>query len=149
PGVLTNDVDGDGDPLTASVVSTALAHGMVTLAADGSFEYKPAQDYNGSATFTYKVNDGSSDSNVAMVTITVNPANDPPAPSPDAVDAVSDGGPVNFNVLSNDSDPDGDTLSVEVTVDAAHGDVVCAADGSCTYTPDAGYSGPDAFQYAI
>ena len=52
--------------------------GTLTLNADGSFAYTPNADFFGTDTFTYKVNDGSFDSNVAEVTITVNPVNDAP-----------------------------------------------------------------------
>ena len=67
PGVLANDTDVDGDPLTAVMVSDP-AHGTLTLNADGSFVYTPAANYNGADSFTYKANDGTADSNVATVT---------------------------------------------------------------------------------
>ncbi|MYS06687.1 hypothetical protein GTW71_09610 [Streptomyces sp. SID6041] len=70
PGVLGDDTDPDGDPLTASVV-TGPAHGGLTLAPDGSFTYRPASAYAGSDSFTYRVSDGTADSAVATVTIGV------------------------------------------------------------------------------
>ncbi len=70
PGVLSNDVDVDHDDLTAMVVSSP-AHGTVTLNANGSFTYTPAANYSGPDSFTYKANDGTADSNVATVSITV------------------------------------------------------------------------------
>src|SRR5205085_2085364 len=75
--VLTNDTDVDSTTLTAAVVATT-THGTLTLAADGSFTYAPAANYNGSDSFTYKANDGALDSNVATVAITITPVNDPP-----------------------------------------------------------------------
>jgi len=58
--------------------------------------------------------------------------------------------PVDIAVLSNDSDPDGDTISVTgVSVSPANGDVVLNADGSFSYTPAAGFSGTDIFEYTI
>ncbi len=77
PGVLGNDADANGDTLTATVV-TGPAHGTLTLNTDGGFTYTPAPDYNGPDSFTYKANDGSLDSNVATVNLTVNPVIDPP-----------------------------------------------------------------------
>ena len=71
PGVLGNDTDVDGDTLMAVKV-TDPAHGNLTLNADGSFSYSPATDWNGTDSFTYKANDGITDSNVATVTIVVN-----------------------------------------------------------------------------
>src|SRR5207245_2588832 len=72
PGVLANDTDIDGGPLSAVVV-TSPAHGALTLNANGSFTYTPAANYNGTDTFTYKANDGFTFSNVATVTITITP----------------------------------------------------------------------------
>lgn len=69
-GVLANDTDADGDVLTASIVSGP-SRGTATLELDGSFVYRPAEDFVGTDSFTYKVNDGTTDSNVARVTVTV------------------------------------------------------------------------------
>jgi VCBS repeat-containing protein len=70
PGVLVNDTDADGDPLTAVLV-TGPANGTLTLNADGSFTYTPAFNFTGVDSFTYVANDTTVDSNVATVTITV------------------------------------------------------------------------------
>lgn len=70
PGVLNNDSDPEGTPLTAKLVS-APSHGTLTLNADGSFAYAPAANYTGSDSFTYMANDGTTDGNIAAVTITV------------------------------------------------------------------------------
>ncbi|MFG2621181.1 FG-GAP-like repeat-containing protein [Streptomyces sp. NPDC048507] len=69
-GVLGNDTDPDGSPLTAALV-TGPAHGTLTLNANGSFTYQPAATYVGSDSFTYKATDGTVDSNVATVTLNV------------------------------------------------------------------------------
>ncbi len=78
PGVLGNDSDFESDPLTA-VVDTAPASGTLTLDPDGSFTYTPNPDFNGTDSFTYHANDGSSDSNVATVALTIDVVNDAPA----------------------------------------------------------------------
>jgi len=70
PGVLANDSDPDGDPLTAIQVSGP-SNGTVTLNADGSFSYTPNPSFSGTDSFTYKANDGALNSNIATVTITV------------------------------------------------------------------------------
>jgi VCBS repeat-containing protein len=73
PGVLVNDTDANNDSLTVTLVTPPL-FGTVTLNADGSFDYIPTVNFTGTDSFSYKANDGSADSNVAMVTITVNAA---------------------------------------------------------------------------
>jgi VCBS repeat-containing protein len=78
PGVLGNDSDPDGNPITAVKVSDP-AHGTVTLNADGSFTYTPAANYNGPDAFTYHATDGTLPSATGTVAITVNPVNDPPS----------------------------------------------------------------------
>ena len=78
PGVLGNDTDADGDPLTAELVSD-VSHGSLTLNADGSFTYLPDEDYYGYDACTYKAFDGEEYSNVATVDITVDWVNDPPS----------------------------------------------------------------------
>ncbi len=77
PGVLGNDTDADGDSLSAILLGSP-AVGALTFNANGSFTYTPTADYNGSVNFTYQANDGQLDSNVATVTLTINPVNDPP-----------------------------------------------------------------------
>ena len=95
PGVLGNDTDPDGDPLTAVLVSGP-SHGTLTLNADGSFTYTPAANFNGTDSFTYRASDGTADSNLATVTITVTAVNDAPAATDDAYstaeDTAADGG---------------------------------------------------------
>src|SRR3989475_196379 len=75
--VLANDSDGDGDPLSA-IAASGPSHGTLTFNADGSFSYTPTAGYAGPDSFTYRVNDGDADSNVATVSITVNAVNSAP-----------------------------------------------------------------------
>ena len=70
PGVLSNDTDGNNDPLTV-VLGNTVSHGALTLNADGSFTYTPTTGFAGTDNFTYQANDGSVDSNIAAVTVTV------------------------------------------------------------------------------
>ncbi len=88
PGVLANDTDGDGDAPTAVKV-TDPAHGTVVLNANGSFTYTPAANYTGPDSFTYKANDGASDSNVATVNLIVSAPTIAASPS-----TVTSGSPV-------------------------------------------------------
>ena len=70
PGPLANDVDADGDPLTAVLV-TGPAHGVLLLAADGSYTYTPNTGYVGTDSFTYAASDGTSQGTPVTVTLTV------------------------------------------------------------------------------
>jgi hypothetical protein len=89
PGVLANDSDADGDPLTAVLVASP-AHGAVVLGADGGFSYTPAAGYSGADSFTYRASDGEADSNVATVTLTIAAT---PAPQTDVIVSADQGTP--------------------------------------------------------
>jgi Big-like domain-containing protein len=143
--VLANDVDIDGDAMSATLVSGA-AHGVVTQNADGTFHYQPAPDYNGSDSFTYRVSDPFGASSVGLVTLTIRPVNDAPVARDDAY-ATDEDAFVNGAVLANDTDVDGDRLSVEVQSGPAHGTLTMNSDGRFTYLPAADYNGADSFTY--
>ena len=66
PGVLRNDRDPEGKPLSAVRVSGP-SNGTLTLNANGSFTYRPQDNFNGSDSFTYRASDGSLESNPATV----------------------------------------------------------------------------------
>jgi hypothetical protein len=149
-GVLDNDTPAGS--LTASLVSDVFG-GTLSLAADGSFTYTPNPDFNGVDQFTYMANDGTLDSNVATATIAVNPVNDPPIAVADAYDAVegqilSVAAP---GVLGNDSDVDGDALTVTTTpvVAPTNGSLALNSDGSFDYTPSVAAPGSDTFTYEV
>ncbi len=148
PGVLGDDSDSDDDNLTAVLVSN-VSHGTLTLNSDGSFTYAPAANYSGSDSFTYKANDGTEDSNVVTVSITVTGINDAPVAVANSY-SIPQGGTLNISapgVLGNDPDADGDTLTAILVSGVAHGTLALNADGSFTYMPTAGFSGADSFTY--
>jgi VCBS repeat-containing protein len=118
PGVLGNDSDVDGDALEAVLVDD-VAHGTLTLNADGSFSYEPDPNFNGSDSFTYKANDGVADSNVATVTITVDAVND--APAVDAGDDVSGAEGSTIALDGTVSDVEGDDFTTAWTYAAGAG----------------------------
>jgi uncharacterized delta-60 repeat protein len=90
-GILVNDSDPDvGDSLSAVLVSNP-AHGALTLNLDGSLAYTPQADFNGTDSFSYRANDGTEDSNLATVTINVNPVNDVPVADDLTVNVTEDG----------------------------------------------------------
>ena len=148
PGVLGNDTDSDGDPLTAVLISGP-SHGDLTLGQDGSFTYAPTANFNGSDSFTYRANDGTADSSVATMTITVNPVNDAPVATGDTYTTPEDT-PISMlapGVLGNDTDVEGDSRSAILVSGPAHGALTLNADGSFTYTPALNFNGADAFTY--
>jgi VCBS repeat-containing protein len=147
PGVLGNDSDPDGDPLTAAI-KTPPTHGTLTLNANGSFTYTPAPGYYGSDSFKYTASDGDLTDD-ATVNLTVSPGNDPPQASDDSY-VVNKNTPKTVpapGVLGNDSDIDGDHLTAQVQSQPSHGSLTLNANGSFTYTPATGYTGSDSFTY--
>ncbi len=145
--VLTNDTDLDGDTLTVSA-ATAPAHGTATVNPGGTITYAPAANYHGADSFSYTIGDGSGGTATATVSVTVTPANDSPVAVDDAATTAEDTA-VGIAVLTNDSDVDGETLSLTRVSAAAHGTAVVNPEGTVTYTPAANYFGADSFTYTI
>ena len=149
-GVLANDTDVEGDALTAALFSGP-ANGSLTLNSDGSFTYTPDANFFGQDSFTYKTNDGTEDGNTATVTINVNPVNDAPVTNDDSL-ATSEDTPLTIGanqLLDNDTDADGDSLSVASfdATSANGGTVALLGNGDIKYTPPANFYGQDSFTY--
>ena len=127
-----------------------------TITFDGDLQFQPVPNDFGTATVSIRgrddggtANGGQNLSAAVVLTITVDPVADAPVASPDAFAALKDR-TLNIaapGVLGNDSDADGDALSAELASSPIHGDLTLAANGSFSYTPDAGYVGSDAFSY--
>jgi VCBS repeat-containing protein len=148
--VLGNDADVDGNPLTATMV-TSPAHGTLLSSGDGSFTYTPAANYYGTDSFTYRASDGTAQSAVATVTLTIAAVNDAPVAVPDSYVTLQDT-PLTVpapGLLANDSDVEGSALTAATVTNPAHGTATVNANGSFTYTPAAGYVGPDSFTYRV
>lgn len=138
--------DVDGDILTLRITVGA-AHGHVSLHADGSFEYLPDPNYNGSDSFTYQISDGLEVSE-ATVTLTVNSVNDPPSAADDSYTVTAGAtlvGPAP-GVLANDFDDSGHLAAVLVT-GVSHGTLTLNSDGSFTYATSLTAAGTDSFTY--
>jgi large repetitive protein len=149
PGVLANDADAiEGSALTAVLVAGP-AHGTVTLSGDGSFTYVPAANYSGADSFTYKANDGSADSNIATVAVSIAPMPDAPVAENDSFATTEDTTLVMFGpaVLANDTDIDGHPLTAIVVTGPSNGTLTLNASGGFTYMPAVNYSGTDSFTY--
>jgi VCBS repeat-containing protein len=150
-GVLDNDSDVDGDPLTAVLVGD-VSNGTLVLDDDGSFVYTPDENYFGSDSFTYKASDGTLESDTVTVTITVNSINDWVIANDDEYETMA-GVTLEVaapGVLTNDVllDPN-ETVSLQVLTQPAGGTLTLNTDGSFTYVPNAGFFGVDTFEYQL
>ena len=147
--VLDNDADIDGDRLHVQSVSTA-GHGTAEVAPDGTHvSYTPNPNYHGPDRFTYVVADPDGLADTATVEVTVTPVNDAPEAADDQATTPEDEA-VEIPVLDNDTDFDGDRLSVQGVSPARQGTVAVAANGTTvSYVPDPNYHGPDRFTYVV
>ena len=179
---LTNRPDGDSieslsvngtlpGGITASAYNSAT--GEITLTGTATLaDYQSAIaqiEYNNTSSnpdttarsVTVVVNDGETDSNTATTTINITPSNDPPVADDESFTMEEDGGAIALDLLTGDTDPDGDTLSVKSingtditpgipqTIGVDNGTVSVAVDGSVSFTPTPGYNGPISFDYVV
>ncbi|NQZ07199.1 MAG: tandem-95 repeat protein, partial [Algicola sp.] len=143
--VLSNDVDVDNDTLTISTASAS--NGTTTILANNTLDYTPNLNYVGTDEISYSISDGNGSSDSAVVTVNVLNVNDAPSANNDFISAV-EGTPVTINVLTNDTDIDGDNLTVTQAI-ASNGSTVINGGTSVTYTPNFGFSGIDNVVYFI
>ncbi len=151
--VLANDTDVDGNTLSIASVGPVPAHG--TAAVDGDhITYTPAPDFCGVDSFGYTVTDGSLTAAATVVPVGVRCVNDPPAAHDDAFLATEDT-PASIEVLANDTDPDGDSLSLVSVTDPPHGTASVASTGVANYAPDPNFcssgspAAVDTFGYTV
>ncbi|WP_168797715.1 Hint domain-containing protein [Aliishimia ponticola] len=142
--VLANDFDGDGQALTVTEASSP--NGTVDINADGTLTFTPAPDYNGPATITYTVADPDGNEDFGTVYVTVNPVNDAPVAMDDF--ATTTDAPVMIPVLDNDTDVDGDALTI-IAATSPNGTVDINADGTLTFTPTEGFEGDATINYTV
>ncbi len=150
-GVLANDVDHNGQTMTAALAANGgTSHGVLVLKADGSFTYTPTAGFVGTDSFTYIASDSSSSGSPTTISLTVSAT----APGSAADAYVASAGTALSTtaangVLANDVDHNGLTLTAALATNGgpAHGALVLKADGSFTYTPAVGYAGTDSFTY--
>ncbi|MEY2573338.1 MAG: large repetitive protein, partial [Verrucomicrobiota bacterium] len=144
PGVLANDSDVDSPTITAVLVTGPANATSFALNSNGSFNYTPVANYNGSDSFTYKANDGSLDSNTVTVSLTINAVNDSPTATDQAGLTTNEDTALPITLAG--TDPDGDSLTFAVD-QPAHGSISPTNSSSVTYTPNANYCGPDSFTF--
>jgi hypothetical protein len=146
--VLGNDNDPDGAALFITEVGMP-ANGSAVANSNGSITYTPAAGFVGTDSFTYTIADADNALDTATVVVSVQPApNQPPVAQADSASTIQDS-PVVVAVLTNDSDPNGDPLTVSSVTTALSGTAVVNADGTISYTPNAGYTGVDTFNYTV
>ncbi len=147
--LLANDSDVDGDPLTVTAASVAAGQGSLTDNGDGTVTFTPAPDFNGTATISYTVSDGQGGTANAQHVITVRPVNDAPVANPDS-DTTPFNTAITVDLIANDSDVDGDPLTVTAaSVPAGQGSLTDNGDGTVTFTPAPGFSGTATIAYTI
>ena len=162
PGVLENDTDPNGDPLTVVSYDASSTEGTVVVNPDGSFTFIPAIDSLNTDTFTYIVSDGNGNTDTAMVSINIrdprvgSDGNSPPIAEDDSVMTDLDLEIVVLDpaegILVNDSDPDGDNIAaLEVTdvITDQGGRISIKSDGTFSYTPNLGFVGVDTYEYTV
>ncbi|MEL4308066.1 Ig-like domain-containing protein [Joostella sp. CR20] len=123
------------------------SNGTLTELEDGVFEYIPDENYNGNDRFTYTLTDAQGNQVTAMVKIIVTAVNDAPVAVDDSFVVETES--VILNVLSNDTDVDGDVLTIDDYTLPEHGIVEQNEDGTFTYTPEPNFTGEDIFTYTI
>jgi len=149
-GVLANDSDAESNALTA-LLAAGPSYGTLVLNANGGFTYSPATGYEGLDSFSYRANDGLLNSNIATVSLTVNPPppNTAPAATADSYSTSKDTAltvPAT-GVLTNDTDAESTPLTAVLVAGPANGTLTLRTDGGFTYTPAAGFTGSDSFSY--
>ena len=152
PGLLANDASNGGGALSAVSFSavTPTGSGVLTPSATGAFTFTPVSTFTGPATFTYRASNTAGLGNTASVTITVGAA---PAPT-----AAADNYTATANtplvvaapgVLSNDTSPGGSAMTATLVSPTSNGGINLSGTGGFTYTPNAAFSGTDAFTYRV
>ncbi|WP_308390811.1 tandem-95 repeat protein [Vibrio parahaemolyticus] len=144
--VLVNDSDVEGDVLSIQSASVPSEQGSVDI-VDGKLVFTPAENFNGEATITYIVTDGDL-TDEAKVTVTVTPVNDSPVAVDDTT-SIQEDTAVTIDVLTNDTDVDGDKLSIEsVSVPKEQGTVE-VVDGKLVFTPAENFNGDAEITYTV
>ena len=150
--MLGNDADGQPEPLTYSIVSAPPgSEGSLSVVSGAQVTFTPAPNFNGTTSFTYRVEDGTAStvgahapSNTATVNIVVAAVNDAPVANDQSLTTQED---TPLNITLTASDVEGDTLTFLAGA-PAHGSI-SGTGANITYTPDQDYNGPDSFSFSV
>src|SRR5204862_525004 len=141
--VLVNDGDVDGD--TLAITGSTATNGTVSVVGTNLL-FIPATNFNGTATVSYAISDGHGGTASANVTITVTPVNDPPVAVNDLATTPEDTA-VSIPVLVNDSDVDGDALTI--TAASATNGTVSIVGTNLVFPPATNFNGVVTLSYTI
>ncbi|MFB5141397.1 tandem-95 repeat protein [Vibrio diabolicus] len=144
--VLANDSDIEGDDLSITSASVSEKQGIVEI-VDGKLVFTPAENFNGNATISYTISDGELEDE-AQVSVTVNSVNDAPIALNDATITEEDTS-VTIDVLPNDTDIDGDALSIESASVPSDQGTVEIVDGKLVFTPAENFNGDAEITYTV
>ncbi|HHC6740638.1 TPA: tandem-95 repeat protein [Vibrio parahaemolyticus] len=144
--VLVNDSDVEGDALSIQSASVPSEQGSVDI-VDGKLVFTPAENFNGEATITYIVTDGDL-TDEAKVSVTVTPVNDSPVAVDDTT-SIQEDTAVTIDVLTNDTDVDGDKLSIESASVPKEQGTVEVVDGKLVFTPAENFNGHAEITYTV
>ncbi|MBK7664783.1 MAG: tandem-95 repeat protein [Sterolibacteriaceae bacterium] len=152
--VMANDSGLSDTPVNVSVV-TDVAHGTLTLNADGTFSYVHDGSENFSDSFSYRLTDNDGETSTATVSITITPVSDTtPAANADAI-SVAEGGTATTlvggatNVKTNDTGLSDTPVNVSLVTDVSHGSLTLNADGTFSYVHDGSENFSDSFSYRL
>lgn len=140
-----SDADLPANTLGFQIISNP-QHGKLS-GANSNLTYTPNPDFNGSDSFTFKINDGALDSNAATVTINIRPINDMPIARPDNSE-TSINTAIEIDVIANDSDADQDSLILSGISNAVNGQAVIT-NNRVRFTPDSQFQGTASFSYTV
>ena len=143
--LIDNDGDVDGDSLVITAVSSSTNGTAVLGAADVTFT--PAANFNGLGSFTYTLSDGTASVDVA-VSVSIASANDAPVAVDDTASATQDQSIAITSLLANDTDADGNTLSISAVSNATNGSVTLNGN-TATFTPSVNFVGTATFEYTV
>lgn len=148
--LLGNDSDVDGDSLTVSAVGNAVG-GSIAMDASGNVVFTPDVNFNGMAGFEYTVSDGQGGFTTATANVLVAAVNDAPVAVSELISGTEDTAITlsPASLLANDSDVDGDTLSISAVANATGGTVAIDGSGNVVFTPTPDYNGAATFDYAV
>ena len=145
--VLANDTDIDTNATALTVTAVSATNGTTTVLPNQTIDYNPTLNFNGVDTISYTVNDDLGGSSSTTVSLTIVAQNDAPV-AVDDTSSTDEDTLVAINVLANDSDIDGDTLSIDAA-QANSGTVTVNADNSLSYTPISNFNGADTISYTL